>query len=379
MAIDRENLKSLVKEKLQELNFDFTKNGDLILPASDKDTVRHLHAKSTQLELNKSQAWIHNKLSKYRHWFADGTDIVPSKCRPKLVQVVDTWHNDLWRIARFTWSLPYSQGYGRRMRYLVIDESNSKLIGIFALQSAPIQFPARDRMFTYPTAEKTYYVNQTMDIHTLGAVPPYGRLLGGKLVALAAVSNEVRQNYKRKYSAQVTRMERRMIPPELVALTTTSAFGRSSIYNRLRFQNEHIAVSLGYTEGYGTFHLMELYPLFKEFLQAEGISVVGGYGSGPRRKWQLMRRTLDLLGFSGDLLKNGVHREVFLFSLIHNLEEYMEGTAKIPAYRDLPFSLLAEYWRDDLLIPRSNRVNGWQDWESKLTFAQMVGDETKST
>jgi hypothetical protein len=246
-----------------------------------------------------------------------------------------------------------------------MDEGNGKLIGLLALQSPPLSFPARDHLFHYPPGRKTEMVNQTMDIQTLGAVPPYDRLLGGKLVALAAASNEIRLAYRRKYSARMTEIERRVLPPHLVALTTTSAFGRSSLYNRLKFRGIAIAESIGYTEGYGTFHLMELYPLFREFLERRGISTRGGFGTGPRRKWQNMVRALDRIGLSSNLLRHGVKREVFLFRLVNNLEAYMEGRDTEPDYRNLPFSELVAWWRERWLLPRAERVDGWQAWRKE--------------
>jgi hypothetical protein len=254
-----------------------------------------------------------------------------------------------------------------------MDETNGKLIGLLALQSPPLSFPARDRLFQYPPGRKTELVNQTMDIQTLGAVPPYDRLLGGKLVALAAVSSEVRAAYQRKYSGRKTEMEGRILPAHLVALTTTSAFGRSSLYNRLRYNGAVVAESLGYTDGYGSFHLMELYPLFREFLESQGISTRGGFGTGPRRKWQTMVRALERLGFSRDLLRHGVKREAFLFPLVDNLKDYMEGWAAVPAYRDLPFADLAAYWRERWLLPRAERVDGWREWkQDKIKDALML-------
>jgi len=205
-------------------------------------------------------------------------------------------------------------------------------------------------------------VNQTMDIQTLGAVPPYDRLLGGKLVALVAASNEIRQIYWHKYCGRATEIEQRILPPHLVALTTTSAFGRSSLYNRLSYDGTIIAESLGYTEGYGTFHLMGVYPLFREFLENQGISTRGGFGTGPRRKWQTIVRALERLGLSSDLLRHGVKREVFLFRLVDNLEAYMEGRDAEPVYRNLPLSALVAWWRERWLIPRAERVDGWRDW-----------------
>jgi hypothetical protein len=259
---------------------------------------------------------------------------------------------------------------------LIVDQANNKLIGLLALQSPPLSFPARDRLFDYPSGKKTALVNQTMDIQTLGAVPPYDRLLGGKLIALAAASNEIRQIYWRKYSGRATEMEQRLLPPHLVALTTTSAFGRSSLYNRLSYNSAVIAESLGYTEGYGTFHLVELYPLFRQFLESQGISTRGGFGTGPRRKWQTMVRALDRLGLSSDLLRHGVKREVFLFRLVHNLEAYMEGHDAEPVYRDLPFSELVAWWRERWLLPRAGRVDGWREWrKEEIKSLLLLGQE----
>ncbi|HIP71153.1 MAG TPA: DUF4338 domain-containing protein, partial [Anaerolineae bacterium] len=291
-------------------------------------------------------------------------EIKPANVKPLLIKVEETEHSDLFRLARLLWSLPYTSGFGRRLRYLLLDESNNKLIGIFGLQSPPIHFPARDKLFSYPENRKTELVNQMMDIYTLGAVPPYNRLLGGKLVALAAASNEVRSDYLQKYSSRKTEIEERIIPAHLVALTTTSAFGRSSIYNRLKYNENFIAESLGYTKGYGNFHLHGLYPVIKEYLEAENVCIQGGYGTGPRRTWQLIRTALDKIGLSGDLLKHGVKREAFLFRLTNNLEEYLQGETLVPVYRDYPFDDLANYWKNRWLTGRADRVDGWHQWDN---------------
>jgi len=216
-----------------------------------------------------------------------------------------------------------------------------------------------------------------MDVYTLGAIPPYNRLLGGKLVALAAASNEVRADYVEKYSGRKTEMEGRVIPAHLVALTTTSAFGRSSIYNRLKYNGNLIAESLGYTKGYGNFHLHSLYPIIKEYLESENVSIQGGYGTGPRRTWQLIRTALDRIGLSGDLLKHGVKREAFLFRLVDNLEEYLKGETLAPIYRDYPFDDLANYWKERWLIKRADRVDGWHQWDSRQINRMLILEGTQ--
>ncbi len=360
--MDAAELKRLVLDRLEEAGFVRKEDGTLFPPCADKEGLRQIHRPASQLEIITRQDWLRRHLPEYLPFFADGEEIIPEYVEPALLEVTTEQQHNLFRVARLLWSIPFSKGYGRRLRFLIIDQTNHKLIGLLALQSPPLSFPARDRMFRYPPSRKTELVNQTMDIQTLGAVPPYDRLLGGKLVALVAASNEIRQVYWRKYSGRVTEMEQRVLPPHLVALTTTSAFGRSSLYNRLSYNGTVIAESLGYTEGYGTFHLMELYPLFREFLESQGISTRGGFGTGPRRKWQTMVRALEQLGFSSDLLRHGVKREVFLFRLVNNLREYMEGRDAEPVYRNLSLSELVAWWRQRWLLPRAERVDSWREW-----------------
>lgn len=363
--MDATALRELVLQRLSEVGFIVTDEGILCPSVSGKEGLRKLHRPASYLEITARHDWLRRYLPQYLRFFADGNEIIPERISPVLVEVTSKSEHNLFRIARLLWSLPFSKGYGRRLRFLVIDSSNEKLIGLLALQSPPLSFPARDRLFHYPPGRKTELVNQTMDIQTLGSVPPYSRLLGGKLIALAAASNEIRLAYQRKYAGRKTEMEGRTLPPHLVALTTTSAFGRSSLYNRLRYRNLIIAESLGYTEGYGIFHLMELYPLFREFLESQGISTRGGFGTGPRRKWQIMVRALERLGLSAEFLRHSVKREVFLFRLVDNLETYMNGSDAEPVYRDLPFADLVDWWRERWLLPRAKRVDGWRSWRKE--------------
>lgn len=341
-----------------------------------KDEIRELHVQARELELRSRQEWISRNLPRYLPCFASGYEVEPERIKPVLVEVNSDREHELFRIARLTWSLPFSKGYGRRLRFLIMDEHNGKLIGILAFQSPPLSFPARDRLFSYPTGRKTELVNQTMDIQTLGAVPPYARLLGGKLIASAAVSNEVREAYRKKYQGRATEMTERVLPADLVAITTTSAFGRSSLYNRLTYKGELVAQSIGYTEGYGSFHLAHLYDEFREFLEAQDISTRGGFGVGPRIKWQTMVRALGKLGFSSDVLKHGVKREAFLFPLVRNLSDYMEGRDTEPVYYDRPFDSLAEHWRTRWLLDRADRVDGWRQWRPEELMSALILSET---
>ena len=330
-------------------------------------TLREAHHKARNTHLLKAQAWIQNAWRKRSHLFANGSDITPENITPKLLLVKTTEEQDLFRLARYTWSLPYSRGYGRRLRFLIIDEGHDTLMGVLGLQSAPINFLPRDRRVSYPENRKVELVNQTMDAFTLGAVPPYNRLLGGKLMVCAAASKDIVDAYREKYAGTTTWIDGKTLPSHLVMVTTTSAFGRSSIYNRVNYrdastgQQRKLAEPLGYTKGYGNFHLQEVYPDIKKFLAQQGYEdATLGYGRGPKPVWQNISRTLTMLGMSHKELNHGVTRQAWGITLAKNAWDYLGGNEAVPEFYNIPFEQLAAWWKDERLLPRAERIDDWR-------------------
>ena len=115
-----------------------------------KGEFREMHREARTARLRDAQEWVRKAWAKRSRWFADGSDITPQNIAPKLVRVETAEQQDLFRLARYTWSLPYSRGYGRRLRFLIVDEGHDALMGVLGLQSAPISFGPRDRKAAYP-------------------------------------------------------------------------------------------------------------------------------------------------------------------------------------------------------------------------------------
>src|ERR1700730_1262588 len=66
--------------------------------------------------------------------FAAGAEVRPQDFSPRLIRVTSgSLEADLFRFSTLFWSIPVSRGYGRRMRYIMIDAANSKVVGILAL------------------------------------------------------------------------------------------------------------------------------------------------------------------------------------------------------------------------------------------------------
>lgn len=198
-----------------------------------------------------------------------------------------------------------------------------------------------------------------MSAQRVGALPPYNELLGGKMVALTLSSNELRNEYCEKYKNYTSLIKGRKIEPTLLFITTTSAFGRSSIYNRLKFNDVNIAKSLGFTKGSGTFHISEhLYEEILTFLSSMGVDVARKYGHGPSRKMRLINLGLKRLGLA-NFEYHGIKREFFLFPLITNLNEAIQQNDP-PNWLDHPFQKLVTYWKDRWALPRAQRNESWR-------------------
>jgi len=337
----------------------------------DKDRMRAVHIRARNHETAPQRENALALYQLYAEHFVDGCKLDPRKIRPvlKLVTPRSIWE-DLFRTVRWTWSMPYSAGYGRRLRFVVWDYRHRAVIGIIGLQSPPVDLSARDDLFEYPDGAKIDLINRTLDAYTIGAIPPYSNLLGGKLVAGLVASNEVRQAYWAAYAGKRTEMKNCRIEQPLVAITTTSAFGRSSIYNRLTFEGRPLAESIGYTRGTGSIHLEALYPHVLEFLRTRDPDLVaGGYGFGPKRKWQHFKHALDLLGLSRAYFDHGLRREVFIYRLVSNLEDGMRG-GNFGRALNLRAVDYARFWLQRWGIPRSERNTDWHDFDANNYFSQ---------
>lgn len=344
------------------------------LQGGDKDYLRSIHIAAKRLACGPRAEKLLRLLKKRESWFKSGSTIAPENIRPRLHLVGDALTEDLWLIGRSFWSMPFNKGYGRRLRFVIIDEAHDSLIGLIGLQSPPADLSCRDSRFEYPIGEKLQLVNQTMDAYTVGAIPPYAGLLGGKLCAGLICSDSVRQAYWRTYAKVRTQMEGRRIDQPLVAVTTTSAFGRSSQYNRLKYRDRLLAEPIGETKGYGLLHLEHLYGEVESFLKRRGISTRGGFGNGPKVRWQNVTRVLHLLGLPNSVLAHGLKRPVYLFSFVEDLAAGMAGGSFGHAL-SLKEDEFSEYWVERWAVPRAHRCPEWSTIDGPSLLRQRIVSE----
>lgn len=344
----------------------FSLNGS-VLPASYlKSHFKKIqvHSKKEQLRLQKD--YIESATEKVTPFIRDGASINPSAIDLELrliepgttEEAIYRWWNIVW------WSVPYQKAYGRQMRMLLWDKTHDAPFGLIGLQSPVLKMSVRDRYLNIPSEDLDLVINKSMQAQRLGALPPYNDLLGGKMTAMSLVSNELRKLYQVKYTGVRTLMNKRILKPDLIFLSTTSAFGRSSIYNRIKYKDQVLAKSLGYTQGSGTFHVsQELYLELQKFLKRRKIDVNTTFGYGPSRKVKLIDKGFQLLDLSQYHYHN-LEREFFLFPTARNLRQVIENKKK-PRYFNRPLSDLLSFWKERWAIPRSVRDNSWEDFNAR--------------
>lgn len=359
-----EKASSYSEEALARLKSDITRSfyefrGSV--ESGKKDFLRELHKTSKKRADSKALNTAQKEFKKLSSYFVCPEKLIVDKIKPVLLNVDSCEkYKRLFKLVRHTWSMPYSKGYGRRLRFIVWDEYHESVIGIIGLQSPPADLACRDALFDYPKGQKLDFVNRTLDVYTLGSIPPYSNLLGGKLVAGLVASKPILESYWSKYAGKQSVMNKQLIEQPLVAATTTSAFGRSSIYNRLKFNDRLLAKPIGYTKGYGSIHLEPHLEEIVNLLKSFDLYHNGGYGKGPKAKWQNIVRALQHLGLSQKYLQHGLGREVFLFDFVSNLEDGMSG-GNFGVSINMSVDKYSHYWLERWAIARSERMKNWRE------------------
>jgi len=369
--ISREALARRIKTKLSkhliEIGFIKSSSGKYIIPSIDKDSIRLIHSSQRREKLIQSKKFLNKNYSVLIEYFASGKEISPKKISPRIELVVSgTMQANLFRLASMTWSIPVSGGYGRRMRFLVWDDNNGKLIGIFALGDPVFNLRARDMAIGWNASDRKERLANVMDAYILGAVPPYNMLLSGKLVACVIRTKEVHDFFSERYGNSCGIISGKKKHPNLVMVTTSSALGKSAIYNRLRINGVQYFESLGYSSGFGHFHIpSELFNEMRQYLSLCGHDYFSNnrFGNGPNWKFRAIRATLELIKMDRNLLNHGINREVFACRLAKNADYVLSGTQKKPNYDELLSTnevsdLAIERW----VCPRALRRPEFVNW-----------------
>lgn len=363
------NLKRRLRRHLKSIGFSKGPDGGLVINGAGKDVIRALHRAQRNAILRENRTFITEQLPKLQKYFASGTEIDLALIKPKLELIESrNWQSALFRLAALTWAVPVSHGFGRRLRYLVWDRSNDKLIGLMAIGDPVFNLSVRDKLIGWDSHARGERLVNIMDAYVLGALPPYNMLLGGKLVAALIRSRDVYDDFARAYGNTTGIISGKEKKARLLAVTTSSSLGRSSVYNRVKLDGKEYLKPIGYTGGWGHFHIPdELFSDLRAYLRQIGHSYADlhRFGEGPNWRLRTTRAALAALGFKADMLRHGIQREVFICELASNALALMRKGKGRPNLTSLlsasdVAALAVKRW----MVPRSETRPEYRQWQA---------------
>jgi hypothetical protein len=361
----RDTLRADILQHIEQIGL-VPHNGNGSPHISSKEAIRAAHAHQRACYMEREARMLGRRWSKLMDHFAEGYEVDPAAINPQLEPVDSEKESGrLFRFATTLWSAPVSRGFGRRMRYLVRDHNNGKLIGIFALGDPVFNLKARDEWIGWNQAHRRDRLTNVMDAYVVGAVPPYAQLLGGKLVVSLIGSREVTDHFRAKYGDSRGIISGKYKRAQLALATVTSALGRSSIYNRLHLRERPFDVTsptlvklerIGETNGFGHFHLPdEIFARLRSLIAQDRHAYADGYqfGDGPNWRMRVARVGLEQLDLDPNLVRHGIKREVYAMPLTANFKNVLKGdgqprATQRPTAEDIASAAL-ERW----ILPRA--------------------------
>jgi hypothetical protein len=365
-------LKHALRAHLRKLGFTKNDEGELVLPGVGKDNIRKMHRGQRRERLFAAQSFLTRALPRCLPSFADGAEIDPRRIRLRLRPVrSETPEADLFRVATLTWSVPVSVGFGRRMRYLVWDDGHDRLAGIIALGDPVYNLSVRDNLIDWTVHDRAQRLVGMLDAYVLGAVPPYSLLLGGKAVACLVRSRDIYDDFYGIYGDAIGVISKKAKSAHLVAVTTTSSMGRSAVYNRLRLDNVAYFEPIGFTEGWGHFHITDaLFERMRLFLRTCNHTYADHhkFGEGPNWRLRTIRAALKALNFNENVLRHGIKREVFIAKLASNAFDVLRTGGVTPDIAGLrTVAEISEAARDRWMVPRAERGEiDYRSWQRDM-------------
>jgi hypothetical protein len=247
-----------------------------------------------------------------------------------------------------------------------MDRSNEKLIGVIGLCDPVIALAGRDQWVGWLESQRLTRLRHVMDAFVLGAVPPYSQLLFGKFVALLCRSDEVRRACYGKYHGTESLISGKPFDGRIALITTMSALGRSSIYNRLNLEGEKIFQSVGFSKGTGEFHFSNgLYTSISGYAKryCEPTYRQPAWGEGFRNRREVIRKCLRKLKLNVAWSYHGIERESFVVPLATNTREFLRGEQNRLHWNTTPGEQIFSWFKTRWLLPRLSRDESYRAFQ----------------
>ena len=284
----------------------------------------------------------------------DGSEVSIGKKRSK--ELPETWNT----IRNFVSTMKNNSNIGRNLNFIVKDEVSGKYLGVVCISSDFLDLTPRDNVIGWERELKTQggMINYTAIGSTIVPFQPLGfNYVGGKLLALLCLSDEVQRLWKKQYG------------DTLVGVTTTSLYGKVKAGGLSQYDNLDHWQKMGFSSGSVSFEpSRETRYLVRNWLKKNHTRkyfewYVAKKSSGQPYKRDHKNRSLNFtysaLKISKELIKAEHARGIYFSPLYDNTYEFLRGEIKesdlIKSF-DTSYEALVDVWKNKHAKPRIKQL-----------------------
>jgi hypothetical protein len=294
---------------------------------------------------------------------------------------------ELWNCIRtFTSTMKNNSNIGRNLNFIVRDRVTEKYLGVICISSDFLDLTPRDNYIGWSRELKTQggMINHTAIGSTIVPTQPLGfNYVGGKLLALLCLSDEVQNMWETLYG------------DKLVALTTTSLYGKTKENGLSQYDNLAYWQKMGFTSGSVAYEPeKETRYLIREWLKKNHTRkyfewYVAKKPSGQPHKRDHKNRSLSFayskLNIPKELIRSEHARGIYWCPLYAETVEFLRGDhdgKNMQKCFDSSIYSLTEVWKNNYAKPRikqlikKNRVSQDSLFYDDLIY--MSWEETRS-
>lgn len=306
--------------------------------------------------------------------------------QPELVYTKELELSETWNCIRtFISTMKNNSNIGRNLNYLAIDRKSGKYLGVVCISSDFLDLTPRDQYIGWDRVKKTqgHMINYTAIGSTIVPLQPLGyNYVGGKLLALLCLSDEVQYQWKKQYG------------DVLAGVTTTSLYGKKKLGGLSQYDNLKHWKKMGYSSGSVSYETTKpTVDMLRSWLKKNYTKkwfewYVAKKPSGQPYKRDHKNRsynfTYSKLQIPKELIKAEHARGIYFSPLYNNTNEFLRGEIaedKLVKSFDTSYEYLTDLWKNKYASKRirslkeQNRVSTERLFYDDLTG--LTWEETK--
>jgi hypothetical protein len=274
----------------------------------------------------------------------DGTEVKVDRKRNK--ELPEKWNT----IRNFISTMKNNSNIGRNLNFIVKDNKTGKYLGVICISSDFLDLTPRDDKIGWPRDLKTTggMINHTAIGSTIVPFQPLGyNYVGGKLLALLCLSDEVQKLWKKQYG------------DTLIGVTTTSLYGKTKAGGLSQYDNLDHWQPMGFTSGSVSFEPeRDTRYRIREWLKANHTRkyfewYVAKKPSGQPHKRDHKNRSLAFtyskMSVPKELIRTEHARGIYFSPLYDNSYEFLRGEIKeteLVKSFDTSYESLVKIWKE---------------------------------